>query len=163
MLLMLSLGIMGLSACEDFDYPRDPNNTLERVLATGCMRVAAVDHVPWVIVENSGSPRGAVTAHKGAAHTYAYFTERLIVVESLPWVQGSESHLREEGRFLSGAIYVRPRGERIDPSWIHDAEIGLSNLDWRVGHVLISPVPDLEEVSGGNRRGRERHERTAHA
>lgn len=52
-------GVLGLAACDDFRFPRDPDGTLDRVLTTGRMRVAAVDHVPWVIVDGSGAPRGA--------------------------------------------------------------------------------------------------------
>lgn len=58
-LMALSLALPGLPACEDVTYPRDPNETLSQVLSSGRMRVAAVDHVPWVIVENDGIPRGA--------------------------------------------------------------------------------------------------------
>jgi polar amino acid transport system substrate-binding protein len=119
------LGLLKFPACDDFRFPRDPDGTLERVLASGRMRVVAVDHVPWVVVERDGSPVGsevelieafarsvgatiewrrapafkalealgrrdadlaiggftrrAVTAHQAAGHSYAYFTEALIV------------------------------------------------------------------------------------
>lgn len=53
------LAVLGLWACEDLHYPRDPGGTLDRVLATGRMQVAAVDHVPWVVIEDDGVPRGA--------------------------------------------------------------------------------------------------------
>lgn len=58
-LMTLSLGGFGLMACEDLDYPRDPDETLSRVLAEGRLRAAAADHVPWVVVEDDGVPRGA--------------------------------------------------------------------------------------------------------
>ncbi|MDZ3836696.1 MAG: transporter substrate-binding domain-containing protein [Rhodospirillales bacterium] len=58
-LMTLSLGGLGLMACEDLDYPRDPDETLSRVLAEGRLRAAAADHVPWVVVEDDGVPRGA--------------------------------------------------------------------------------------------------------
>lgn len=123
-LLTLGLGVLGLSACED--YPRDPNRTLQKVLARGALRVVAVDHQPWVDAAAGGqTPRGAevdlveafaqdlgvvvewhrapafeafealergdadlaiggftataVEAHPGGAHTYPYFTEKLII------------------------------------------------------------------------------------
>jgi polar amino acid transport system substrate-binding protein len=50
--------VLCLPACDDFRFPRDPDGTLERVLASGRMRVVAVDHVPWVIVEEDGPPTG---------------------------------------------------------------------------------------------------------
>lgn len=60
--LALSLAMLGLAACDDLRYPRDPDETLTRVLSTGRMRVAAADHVPWVVVEEDGKPRGAEAA-----------------------------------------------------------------------------------------------------
>lgn len=51
--------MLGLTGCDDFRYPRDPNNTLDRVLATKRIRVAAVDHVPWVIIGEGATPQGA--------------------------------------------------------------------------------------------------------
>jgi polar amino acid transport system substrate-binding protein len=38
-----------LAGCDDLRFPRDPEGTLEAVLATGKITVAAVDHPPWVI------------------------------------------------------------------------------------------------------------------
>ncbi|WP_372624641.1 transporter substrate-binding domain-containing protein [Falsiroseomonas sp.] len=119
------MGLLALSACDDVRFPRDPDGTLDHVLASGRMRVAAVDHVPWVIVREGEPPSGAeaelveafarslgvavewrrapafkalealqrgdadlaiggfarqaVAAHKVASHTYAYFTEALVV------------------------------------------------------------------------------------
>jgi polar amino acid transport system substrate-binding protein len=58
-LMTLGLGGFALMACEDLNYPRDPDETLSRVLETKRMRVAAADYVPWVIVEDDGVPRGA--------------------------------------------------------------------------------------------------------
>ena len=54
----LLLAVSTLPACDDFRYPRDPNDTLERVLATRRVRVAAVDHVPWVVVGEARAPQG---------------------------------------------------------------------------------------------------------
>lgn len=145
-LLAAGLGALGLAGCDDFRYPRDPNDTLDRVLATDRVRVAAVDHVPWVIVDGNNVPRGAevdlieafardlgatvewrrapafealdalergdvdlavggftnraVTAHKGASHTYAYFTEALIVA--------SEPGLAIPQRLDGQRVYVAP-------------------------------------------------------
>jgi len=38
------LAIVWLSGCGELSYPRDPNRTLETVLATNRMRVVAVEH-----------------------------------------------------------------------------------------------------------------------
>ena len=58
-LVCVLLLVIPLSACQDTRFPRDPDNTLETVLSTGQMTVAAVDHVPWVVVDNNDPPHGA--------------------------------------------------------------------------------------------------------
>jgi hypothetical protein len=58
-LVVVFLGLLKFPACDDFRFPRDPDGTLERVLASGRMSVVAVDHVPWVVVERDGSPVGS--------------------------------------------------------------------------------------------------------
>ena len=114
-----------LAGCDDLQFPRDPNDTLETVLASEQMTVAAVDHVPWVRVAGGADPSGAevaliedfarelgvtvewkhmpsfvalegleqgqidlaiggfvrrsVTPHAGAAPSYAYFREALVI------------------------------------------------------------------------------------
>ena len=50
--------MLALGAC-DFQYPRDPEKTLETVLEQERMVVAVIDHPPWAIVSDSGEPRGA--------------------------------------------------------------------------------------------------------
>jgi divalent metal cation (Fe/Co/Zn/Cd) transporter len=69
-------------------------------------------------------------------------------LDSLPWVRASKIRLREEGRFLTGTMYVQPRENCVDPQWIHEAETGLRGLHWRIDHVSVVPVPDLGEVPG---------------
>ncbi|WP_372624639.1 cation transporter [Falsiroseomonas sp.] len=70
-------------------------------------------------------------------------------VEELPWVRGSKLRLREEGRFLTGTVYVQPRDGLVDPRWVRDTEARLRGMHWRVDHVSVVPVPDLSEVTGG--------------
>lgn len=48
-----------LSGCGEFSYPRDPDHTLQTVLATNRMRVVAVEHPPWVVIGAGGMPTGA--------------------------------------------------------------------------------------------------------
>lgn len=122
---VLALLFLVLTACDEVAFPRDPDGTLDRVEATGRVRVAAVDHRPWVIWNGRRSPGGAevrlaeafarelgatvewrrasafdalealkrgdvdlavggftreeITLHGGAASTYGYFTEALVV------------------------------------------------------------------------------------
>ena len=117
------LTIVLLVGCDRF--PRDPDDTLETVLATGQMSVAVVDNPPWVILDGDAPPSGAevalveafaddlgvevawrrlsafaaleglaqgeldlaiggftekaVSPHAGAAPTYAYFSDALVV------------------------------------------------------------------------------------
>ena len=120
---LLFTGLLG--GCDDADFPRDPNHTLETVLSADEMVVGAVEHPPWVILDGNAPPAGAevelvqafadelgvdvtwrrlsafdalegleqgkldlaiggftrkaVSPHAGAAPTYAYFTEALVI------------------------------------------------------------------------------------
>lgn len=54
---LLALGAaLGLLACRG--HARDPDGTLDRVLATKAVRVLAVDHPPWVAAGGGPSPTG---------------------------------------------------------------------------------------------------------
>lgn len=54
---LLAFGaVLALSACRG--YPRDPDGTLDRVLATKAVRVVAVDHPPWVVASGGATPTG---------------------------------------------------------------------------------------------------------
>ena len=59
---LLALLLFALAACDELRFPADPNNTLDTVLATKKMTVAAVDHSPWVKVSDDGPPSGAEVA-----------------------------------------------------------------------------------------------------
>lgn len=69
--------------------------------------------------------------------------------DGLGWVAESLPRLREEGRFVSGAIYVRPSGPQVDPADVLDAERELRSLHWRAHHVSVVPVSDLSSIQGG--------------
>jgi len=47
-----------LIACDDIRFPRDPEKTLETVLADGEMTVAFADNPPWVTFHGEGPPQG---------------------------------------------------------------------------------------------------------
>lgn len=70
-------------------------------------------------------------------------------VDDLPWVRESKVRLREEGRFVTGTIYVRPTESRVDPDRVREAETALRGVDWRVNHVLVVPTSDLAAFRGG--------------
>lgn len=73
-------------------------------------------------------------------------------VDALPWVRGSKAQLREEGRFLTGTIYVQPRQSQIDPAWVAEAQERLHNLHWRADHIAVVPVEDLGPIPSGRTR-----------
>ena len=65
-------------------------------------------------------------------------------IGGLPWVQDSRLRLREEGRFLTGTIYVVPRDGSVSPERIEEAEAELLDLNWRMHDVSIMPRTRLE-------------------
>ena len=58
-------------------------------------------------------------------------------VEGLPWVRDSALRLREEGRFLTGTIYVVASERSVPPEWLETAESDLLDLNWRIHDVSI--------------------------
>ena len=50
--------VSALSACDDLRFPRDPEGTLESVLADDEMTVAVSDNPPWVTTQGAGEPGG---------------------------------------------------------------------------------------------------------
>lgn len=164
--------LLGISACDDLDFPKDPEGTLERVTAAGRMRVAAVDHEPWVVWNDGSEPGGAearlvvafaqglhvavewrrasafdalealkrgdidlaiggfteteISAHQGAAPTYPYFTEALVIA-STPGAPVPEK--------LDGEKVHSPPGLMVD-SLIEDAG-GVPVSDSRQGLVAL--------------------------
>jgi cation diffusion facilitator family transporter len=71
-------------------------------------------------------------------------------VEMLPWVRESRLRLREEGRFLTGTIYVVPREESVSPESIEAAEVQLLGLHWRLHDVSIMPRVKIETPPAGS-------------
>lgn len=69
------------------------------------------------------------------------------ILDELAWVQESKVRLRDEGRFLSGTIFVRPRERLIDLTWIQYVEMQVRRLHWRVHGITVIPALD----SGGER------------
>ncbi|MFL5448599.1 MAG: cation transporter [Gemmatimonadales bacterium] len=66
-------------------------------------------------------------------------------VRQLPWVKGAAVRLREQGRLLSGEIFVVPKPETADlSSRLEAATRELSNLDWRLHGLVLVPVVQLD-------------------
>ena len=70
-------------------------------------------------------------------------------VDALPWVAKSRLRLREEGRFLTGTIYVVPHEPSVSPKLLEQAEAELLGLDWRIHDISIMPRTKLEEPPSG--------------
>lgn len=183
--LLLLAGVLG--GCKGTDYPRDPDNTLETVLATGEMTVAAVAHPPWVILDEDAPPTGAEAAlvrafaeelgveiewrrlsafdalegmsqdeldlviggftqksvgpYAGAAPTYAYFTETLLIAarpeSAVPSKLDGETVFVPSDVIADGLI--RDRGAV--PTGQMDEGVNLAALPhWRVQGLGLLPT-----------------------
>ncbi|WP_432256330.1 cation transporter [Limimaricola sp. AA108-03] len=71
-------------------------------------------------------------------------------VDALPWVRESRLRLREEGRFLTGTIYVVPREGAVSPDEVEAAEVQLLDLHWRLHDVSIMPRVEVDDPAAGN-------------
>lgn len=66
--------------------------------------------------------------------------------DALPWVYESRLRLREEGRFLTGAIYVVGRESSVSAEMVEAAEAQLLDLHWRIHDISIMPRRKIEET-----------------
>jgi cation diffusion facilitator family transporter len=63
----------------------------------------------------------------------------------LPWVERAAVRLREQGRLLSGEVFVVPRPETDDlQGRLEAAAAELTNLDWRLHSLVVVPVSRLD-------------------
>jgi cation diffusion facilitator family transporter len=63
----------------------------------------------------------------------------------MPWVERAAVRLREQGRVLTGEVFVVPRPGNIDlVREVEHARVDLSNLDWRLHGLVVVPVPRIE-------------------
>lgn len=72
-------------------------------------------------------------------------------LDGLDWVEDTKPRLREEGRFLTGTVFVKPRSA-VDPRRIREAEEGMAEIHWRLDNISLMPVPDPEAFPLGRRR-----------
>jgi cation diffusion facilitator family transporter len=77
--------------------------------------------------------------------------ERLDVVDridgwlrGLPWVEDADVSCRLEGRFIFVQADVAPAPGHGLPDEIAEATRGVRDLDWKIQHVVVSPVLDRE-------------------
>ena len=69
-------------------------------------------------------------------------------ISRLPWVRDSRLRLREEGRFLTGTIYVVPREATVSPERLEAVEAELLDLHWRLHDVSIVPCTGFKPPDG---------------
>jgi cation diffusion facilitator family transporter len=66
-------------------------------------------------------------------------------VNRIPWVEGAAVRLREQGRALTGDVFLVPRpGVQDLPRQLEAVTTELSKLDWRLHNLVIVPVPRLD-------------------
>lgn len=70
-------------------------------------------------------------------------------VERMPWVADCRLRLREEGRFLTGTLFVVPSETQVAPELLEKAERELLSLHWRLHDVSIMLRRRLEEPPSG--------------
>ena len=65
--------------------------------------------------------------------------------QQLPWVERAAVRLREQGRALTGEVFVVPRAATQNLTLqLEAATTDLSNLDWRLYGLVVVPVARLE-------------------
>lgn len=109
-LLLVTLGLLGLAACDD--YPRDPNRTLERVLASDVMQVVVVDHEPWAKAGQGQAPTGAeVKMVQAFAQDLGVEIEwhRAPTIEAMEALERGDADLAIGG-FTAAAVEAHPGG-----------------------------------------------------
>lgn len=106
-MLLLALSLAG---CQ---YPRDPEETLDRV-SEGTMYVGVVDNPPWVVLDEGKEPQGVEPAlvREFAAELDA----------EVEWVEGSESELAEAMRGFQLDLIVGG----LTRSWPYATEVALT-------------------------------------
>jgi cation diffusion facilitator family transporter len=68
--------------------------------------------------------------------------------EELPWVERAAVRLREQGRVLSGDVFIVPRAGTADlVQRIEEAAADLAKLDWRLYGLVVAPVASLEDLT----------------
>jgi divalent metal cation (Fe/Co/Zn/Cd) transporter len=71
--------------------------------------------------------------------------EKLVTeVRRLEWVSDAAVRLREQGRALTGELFVAPRGGAVTVDQIQAAARAAEECDWRVRDLAVMPVARLE-------------------
>jgi divalent metal cation (Fe/Co/Zn/Cd) transporter len=65
--------------------------------------------------------------------------------EQMPWVERAAARLREQGRVLTGEVFVVPQSGTSDlVSQLEAAAQKFSDLDWRLHGLVVTPVSQLD-------------------
>jgi len=67
-------------------------------------------------------------------------------LEKLRWVRAAAARLREEGHVFNGEVFVVPTSDDALTEKLTAAQRALNELDWRVGDVVVVPIPDLSSL-----------------
>jgi cation diffusion facilitator family transporter len=66
--------------------------------------------------------------------------------ERMPWVEHAAARLREQGRVLTGEVFVVPRPDTPDlVARLEAAAEEFASLDWRLHGLLVTPVSGLDD------------------
>jgi cation diffusion facilitator family transporter len=66
--------------------------------------------------------------------------------ERMPWVERAAARLREQGRVLTGEVFVVPKPDTTDlVSHLESAANQFSELDWRLHGLVVAPVSGLDD------------------
>ncbi|UIJ73329.1 cation diffusion facilitator family transporter [Aurantimonas sp. HBX-1] len=67
-------------------------------------------------------------------------------IDALPWVRSTKVQFREEGRYLSGSIFVVPAESSVSAEAIADGERRLKQIDWRMRMISLVVIPHIGQV-----------------
>lgn len=68
--------------------------------------------------------------------------------QALPWVRGASVQLRQEGRFLTGTVFVEPKRDEVSAQVVARAEERLRALHWRLHRIRITLGPEHGRQDG---------------
>jgi cation diffusion facilitator family transporter len=67
--------------------------------------------------------------------------------EQMPWVERAAARLREQGRVLTGEVFVVPQSDTPDlVARLEAAAHTFTQLDWRLHGLVVTPVSQLEDA-----------------